>query len=353
MRLLPEMLDQPEFSPLKSYLAEPSDLRKRFQLASQIANLFDQYVVFRPELVLGWDQGVRGCPASGVVSQEGVSPSGPKRQRTGALQDAGARSQGREGAERPGVRQSSGAFDRLRLRDYDAASPHEVWQAALWRRLRADKPGPHLAELMVAFGQGLSQASPKLTALPERISIFGISALPPSYLQLFGALGGSIDVHLFLLQPSQEYWGQIVSARESERLLKAARKGDAAAEELHLERGNRLLASMGQLGRDFLNLVLDAGDWDDDAAFSEPVGGDLLQHIQADLYHLRDRGANRLSLAVTTAERDCSGVRPSSGAATFASGEVLAPPGAPDGLELAGPEDGRTPPDGRIPLGWP
>ena len=57
LRLLPEMLPQPEFSPLKSYLSDPADIRKRFQLSSQIANLFDQYLVFRPDLILAWDQG--------------------------------------------------------------------------------------------------------------------------------------------------------------------------------------------------------------------------------------------------------------------------------------------------------
>src|ERR1035437_6833015 len=44
MRVLPEMLNGPEFSPLKSYLSDAADLRKRFQLSSQIANLFDQYL---------------------------------------------------------------------------------------------------------------------------------------------------------------------------------------------------------------------------------------------------------------------------------------------------------------------
>jgi len=95
---------------------------------------------------------------------------------------------------------------------------------------------------------------------------------------------------------------QIVNARESERLLKAAKKGDGASSELHLEAGNRLLASTGQLGRDFLNLVLEAGDWDEDRAFSEPSEPNLLQHIQADLFHLRDRGQEdcpRLAVSTT------------------------------------------------------
>ena len=235
LRLLQELLPRPEFSPLKGYLSDPADVRKRFQLSSQIANLFDQYLVFRPDLILAWDQG-------------------------------------RLSTADPGDKQ------------------HELWQAALWRRLHQEKPGQHPATLLKEFSEHAAKSDFKPLGVPERISIFGISALPPSFLQVFGALGARIDVHLFLLQPSKEYWGLIVNARESERILKAVRKGDAAAPELHLEAGNRLLASMGQLGRDFLNLVLEAGDCDEDRAFSEPAEADLLQHIQADLFHLRDRG---------------------------------------------------------------
>jgi exodeoxyribonuclease V gamma subunit len=235
MRVLPELLDQPEFSPLKDYLSDAADIRKRFQLSAQIANLIDQYLVFRPDLILAWDRGLSAAAGG-------------------------------------------------------ADNPHEPWQTALWRRLRQEKPEQHPAALLQEFAERTAIPDFRPLDVPERISIFGISALPPSYLQVFCALGTHIDVHLFLLQPSKEYWGLIVNARESERLLKAARKGDAAAGELHLEAGNRLLASTGQLGRDFLNLVLEAGDWDEDRAFSEPPETNLLQHIQADLFHLRDRG---------------------------------------------------------------
>jgi len=247
MRLLPEMLVQPEFSPLKNYLSDQADVRKRFQLSGQIANLFDQYLVFRPDLILAWDQG-------------NLFFSDPEK------------------------------------------NPHEVWQAALWRRLRQDNPGRHLAGLWNDFNVQTAQPEFKPLGIHERISIFGISALPPIQLQLIYALGASIDVHLFLLQPSKEYWGSIVSARESERILNTVRKGDSAADELHLETGNRLLASMGHLGRDFLNLVLEAGDWEDQSLFPDAGEGNLLQNIQADIFHLRDRGRDecaKVSITLT------------------------------------------------------
>ena len=47
MRLLPGLLSQDVFAPLRRFLAEDPDLRKRHQLAERLADLFDQYQVYR------------------------------------------------------------------------------------------------------------------------------------------------------------------------------------------------------------------------------------------------------------------------------------------------------------------
>ena len=67
--------------------------------------------------------------------------------------------------------------------------------------------------------------------------------------------------------------------REQEKTLKRAGKGASEAEQLHLERGNRLLASMGQLGRDFLLLLQEAGDWQESepSLFAAPAGERLFR----------------------------------------------------------------------------
>lgn len=43
MRLLPGLLERPEFRTLQRFLADDADLRKRHQLAERLADLFDQY----------------------------------------------------------------------------------------------------------------------------------------------------------------------------------------------------------------------------------------------------------------------------------------------------------------------
>ncbi|WP_089726565.1 exodeoxyribonuclease V subunit gamma [Candidatus Thiosymbion oneisti] len=54
---LPDLLDRSAFAPLARYLADDTSGLKLYQLARRIADLFDQYLVFRPDLVLGWEQG--------------------------------------------------------------------------------------------------------------------------------------------------------------------------------------------------------------------------------------------------------------------------------------------------------
>jgi exodeoxyribonuclease V gamma subunit len=55
--LLAECQERPEFAPIQHYLEGENSLVRRVQLAERIAHTFDQYVVFRPEMVLGWEQG--------------------------------------------------------------------------------------------------------------------------------------------------------------------------------------------------------------------------------------------------------------------------------------------------------
>ena len=56
MGLLPEVLGEPGFEPLRAYLREEDDLR-RYHLAGRIADLFDQYLVYRPDWIARWERG--------------------------------------------------------------------------------------------------------------------------------------------------------------------------------------------------------------------------------------------------------------------------------------------------------
>ncbi|MCB1888483.1 MAG: exodeoxyribonuclease V subunit gamma, partial [Rhodocyclaceae bacterium] len=57
MRMLPALLDDPLHAPLARFLVDDADLRKRFQLAGRLADLFDQYQVYRADWLAAWAAG--------------------------------------------------------------------------------------------------------------------------------------------------------------------------------------------------------------------------------------------------------------------------------------------------------
>lgn len=165
------------------------------------------------------------------------------------------------------------------------AAPH--WQARLWRRVAQAAGAPHRARLHRDLVARLDAGLLARAAVPERVSVFGASALPPMLLELFAALAAHIDVHLFILNPCREYWGDIARAGEIAR-RKLARRAEAA----YLETGNGLLASLGKQGRDFIDLLQNHPAQERDG-YVEPGEGHLLAALQSDVLNLREREATR------------------------------------------------------------
>ncbi len=233
MDILPMFLEHPDFSELSGYLQEDEHEIKRFQLAWRIANIFDQYVVYRPTWLADWEKGVQ-----------------PQQ-----------------------------------LEKDSQAS----WQAILWRELVARYGTQHRAKLQADFLKQVQHLAnqPRF----QRISVFGISALPPFHLDVLAQLGKVNNVHIFLLNPCQEYWAHIVSDTEIAHKM-ALRDKPTAPETLYLEKGNSLLASFGKMGRDFMDML---NDYPHDAHEEFETYGEstLLNCIQSDILHLRERGADK------------------------------------------------------------
>src|SRR5262249_22238315 len=55
--LLPELTARPTFADLRSYLKGDDEAARRVELAATLAELFDQYPVYRPDWVLAWENG--------------------------------------------------------------------------------------------------------------------------------------------------------------------------------------------------------------------------------------------------------------------------------------------------------
>lgn len=277
MKLLPECLDDSDFAPLKTYLEDDPYLRKRYQLSGKIADIFDQYLVYRPDWIDNWES-----LSEVEVSLDTLEPSW---------------------------------------------LGNNIWQAKLWRLLvnsikqsfQEQGKAYHRAGLYQEFLSSLDKANPgKLTHLPKRIFVFGISSLPESYLQALLGLAEHCDVHFLLPNPCQFYWGDIVDPKllakrfaqmrpklavqqgEINKLENTSWQKDkqhldwACSGDVESEVGNPLLASMGKMGRDFLYQLYSLEQQEVDA-FVEINRDSLLQHIQADILELTDSSSQTLN----------------------------------------------------------
>ena len=153
-----------------------------------------------------------------------------------------------------------------------------VWQAELWRRLRAAIAVPSPAERLNPACARLRD-TPELVELPARLSLFGLTRLPASYVQALAVLAGGRDVHLFLLHPSPALWQAV-----SESLAAGGPIVMRSQDPTSNLPDNRLLASWGADARE-LQLVVDAtGEYADHHEALDEDGDDtLLRRIQADV----------------------------------------------------------------------
>ena len=195
---------------------------RRFATARHLADLFDSYAVYRPDMVLSW------------LDHAGRGP----------FPDVPADAQ---------------------------------WQPRLWLELRERVASPSPPERV-------TQACARLRAgtvdveLPARVSLFGLTRLPATYLDVLRALASHRDVHLFALHPSLALWDRI--AASGPPALPLAR----AADPTRSVPANPLLRTWGTDTRE-MQLVLSAAA---DASLAHhpvdvPAPTTLLEHIQADI----------------------------------------------------------------------
>jgi len=166
------------------------------------------------------------------------------------------------------------------------------WQAVLWRRLTSGIETPHRARLQKDLLGKLRTGGLDNKIDPGRVSLFGISYLPPFHLHAFAAISALLEVNLFILNPCMAYWADIVSEGEIRRIQKRYTATGAGVDSLHLDKGNPLLASMGTQGRDFFTLI-NGIDAEFDEYFLESDGDGLLPSLQRDILFLVDRGGAR------------------------------------------------------------
>ena len=218
MRHLPDLLAVPGFEPVAGFLrsGEPDRL---LQLCARLADLFDQYQVYRPDWLADWSAGRDLLAAPG----------------------------------RP-------ALD---------LPPDQLWQPLLWRAVletldererSAIRPHIHQRALDVLLGEG-ELAQP----VARRVVLFGMTHVPLPVLQTLAALAGHSQVLLAIPNPCRFHWADIMDGREllrMERRRQPLRGGrdlsDLPLADMHAH-AHPLLAAWGRQGRDFVR-QLDAFD---------------------------------------------------------------------------------------------
>ncbi|PKN59557.1 MAG: exodeoxyribonuclease V subunit gamma, partial [Deltaproteobacteria bacterium HGW-Deltaproteobacteria-11] len=167
------------------------------------------------------------------------------------------------------------------------------WQEILWRELAYTGEWRHRARIKEEFHRKIKDLPVPIAGIPERISLFGISSLPAYHVEVLAAISHFTEVNLFLLSPTIEYWADIVSTREQ-----AFRKPEERA---LLSEGNPLLASLGKLGRDFSDMMVECGELavGNLDLYVDSDGGSLLKAIQSDILNLRGTEEGRGRLEIT------------------------------------------------------
>ncbi|WP_131111162.1 exodeoxyribonuclease V subunit gamma [Sulfuricystis thermophila] len=178
---------------IRHYLAG-DDGTRQFELAQQLASLFDRYLVERPDWIAAWSAG----------------------RRLGLGAD-------------------------------------EIWQAELWQALLAALPPVAAEHPRERFLAALASDAALHARLPRRLNLFCVEAMPELYWQVFIALAAWLDVHVFVLAPCREYWGDIERLRE--RLRLEIERPDVA---MLYETGHPLLASLGRARQHAMVRLADA-----------------------------------------------------------------------------------------------
>ena len=153
------------------------------------------------------------------------------------------------------------------------------FQAILWRSLIEENKN----SILTLFHK-IKKNSIIKNNMPQQATIFGLSYLPPFYMNFFDTISKFMNIDFFLLKPSCHYWGDFVSKAEKKRIL----TNKQHSERLHIEEKNRILESMGRQARDFFETILEF-NWVEKENYIENSDNNLLSKIQNDILHLRER----------------------------------------------------------------
>ncbi len=247
----------PDFLPLTRYLFGEGDARRTddaarlWQLSEKMAYLFKEYEFHRTDMIRAW--GKTAAPA--------------------------------EEMER--------CQQRLYIRLQKV------------REALADRTGRHLLSTMEYADKVLSTSKGRRVSADQlkRVHFFGLSQISNFHLTLIGRLQDYYAIHIYTVNPCEEFWEDIQTPQEKRWIQRKGVKSLAieAAEtdrgELSQTADNALLAAWGKPGRENVRLLCRLTDYDFHACYTPARQSPaVLQRIQNDILTLATtaRAAERL-----------------------------------------------------------
>jgi len=241
-----QLLDKTEFIEKFDLVSRyyQDDEIKRLQLATRVSDLFDQYLIYRPDYIQLWNK-----------------------------------------EEHPGLREKY--------------QYHEEWQSWLWTNLQGTIDFEDKVELRNKLVDKFSDASfvDNLQKKFPEISLFGLSVLTPFHLEIFSWLSKYIDIHFYQLNPSPEnFWYDQTGEKSISKIEKFTKK---TSEELLLQSGNTLLSNWGKIGKDAFTSLFEHDEVlniIDDTKSICPNSKTLLGKLQSDIYNNEKEHPQKLDL---------------------------------------------------------
>ena len=328
--VLPELAEEAEGRAVRGYLGD-GDPRKRFELADRLARVFDRCLLYRSGWIREWERGavphwqarlwrrlagdgrwageehsteeekpsgeggsVAGERAAGEGRATGAGraagegwPVGGRQQAAGAGRAAGEGWPVGEGQQAAGEGRAAGEGwpagegQQAAGEGWAAGEEWPVGERQQAAGERREAPADHWAAAIDAFHTRLA-AGARPSSWPRRAVFFGVSSLSPSYLEMLRRAAERIEIHLFMLVPCREYWGDIRSKREIHR-----RAGGEDPGAGYFTEGNELLAAWGRAGRDTFDALVEGEsvEWEDH--FVPPEDACRLAAVQRDILDLR------------------------------------------------------------------
>lgn len=231
-RLLATLLDRaaleadPALEPVRAYLGASGEsrdatARRATQLARRLARLFEEYGYSRARMLDAW--------AGGGLELEGTSFAATER-----------------------------------------------WQRALWLAVRA-RAGSETEAITLA--DALASAQP---VAGGEAHVFGVSYVARVFQQAIAALGAESDLHVYALNPCEEFWEDALTGAETRRELRRARaRGEHDPFALEADVDNALLRAWGRPGREHVAMLDELTGFDAHALFEDPGDATLLARVQS------------------------------------------------------------------------